>query len=74
MNKIDINKQYKTRNGLPVKIYSVSCDNNKNRKKSIYSVYGAFFVGASWASSLWSKNGLYEISKSKEHFLDLIEL
>jgi len=68
-NKIDINKQYKTRSGLLVMIYAVDVDAYKKQR-----VYGACILNAGSVSMLWDKYGRYNIDTQDDHFLDLIEI
>jgi hypothetical protein len=49
-NKIDINKQYKTRSGLPVRIYSVDGGGG-------YSIHGAYLSDDGWNIESWDNDG-----------------
>jgi hypothetical protein len=71
-DKIDINKKYKTRSGLSVKIYSVD-DDKKRKKRKKYGVYGTFLLNTGLVSFLWDKYGRFNINTGIDHDLDLIE-
>ena len=64
---IDKNKQYKTRSGLPVRIYATNdvCD---------YPVRGAYFDDDEWLNFYWTKDGLTFINQLADCELDLIEI
>ena len=68
MNKIDINKKYKTRSGLDVIIYSVTGGGG-------YPVHGAWWnnVGKYYLVDHWTEYG-YNSSDNEESVTDLIEV
>lgn len=67
MNKISIDKKYKTRSGFPVRIYAVDCG-------GALSVHGAYFYNNDeWFPISYTKNGRL-VDNSIEHSLDLIEV
>lgn len=66
MNKIDINKQYKTRSGLPVRIYAVDVDDD------FYNVHGSYNKDGLCHIEAWSNTGKYD--NGFKHDLDLIEV
>lgn len=69
MSKININKQYKTRSKLPIRIKVVDSEMSKKQR-----VYAEFFINHEWVSSLWDIYGRYNIDTQDDHFLDLIEV
>lgn len=62
---IDINKQYRTRDGREVRIYSTDTDGAKK------AVHGAVKEKDGWYMLAWSKNG---IVSNLDKNLDLIEV
>ena len=62
---IDKNKQYKTRSGLPVRIYATDCGGK-------YPVHGAVLKDDEWDIDCWTCDGRY--TQSSEHSFDLIEV
>lgn len=72
MNKIDKNKKYETKSGLPVRIYATDGE-------GIYSVHGAIMLEDGWTCWGWKKNGedrnddysLVEKKKEKEVWIEL---
>jgi len=69
MNKIDITKQYKTRSGLPVRIYAVDVKNTDDE-----IVHGAYFENRSWFVASWNEYGIFNTISTHQNFLDLIEV
>lgn len=66
MNKITLDKQYKTRSGLPVRIYAVDVDGN-------YSTHGAYLSDDGWNIESWDNSGnCYDDIEIDD--LDLIEV
>lgn len=65
---IDINKQYRTRNGLKVRIYAVDGHGHK-------SVHGAYWDGfvEGWIPLSWTKYGKVDLYQEIQP-LDLIEV
>ena len=61
---IDINKTYRTRDGLEVRIYATDGDNNK-------TIHGAVWSDG-WQFRLWYADGSY--NKDIESKMDLIEV
>lgn len=61
---IDKNKQYRTRSGLPVRIYATDCGGD-------YPVHGATCFGDIWHLCFWTKDGFFT---GNEGGLDLIEV
>ena len=61
---IDINKQYRTRDGHEVRIYATDGDNNK-------TIHGAVWSDG-WQFRLWYADGSY--NKDIESKMDLIEV
>lgn len=64
--KIDKNKQYKTHEGLPVKIYETYPG------KGIESVHGAININGTWLVRSWNECGKYMIHGTS--FNDLVEI
>lgn len=64
-NKIDINKQYKTRSGLLVRIYAVDGYGE-------YSIHGSYFDNDGWNCITWHESG-YCYENGLNDDLDLIE-
>ena len=62
---IDKNKQYTTRNGLPVRIYETDCGGK-------YSVHGAVFEGGVWCNFSWTSEG--NLVAGQLNDFDLIEV
>jgi hypothetical protein len=50
-DEIDINKQYRTKNGREVRIYATDGGGT-------YSVHGAILKNGSWGSTRWNKYGV----------------
>lgn len=61
---IDKNKQYKTRSGLPVRIYATDGGGD-------YPIHGATCFGDIWHLCFWTKDGFFT---GNEGGLDLIEV
>ena len=64
---IDINKQYRTRDGLEVRIYATDGGGPQ-------PVHGAISGLNFWSTANWSKNGSYTVVYGQEHDNDLIEV
>jgi hypothetical protein len=64
--EIDINKQYKTREGKEVRIYSVDTSN-------INEVHGAVLREGGWYIEIWNIEGDYLNSGSSSNY-DLVEV
>ena len=64
---IDKNKQYRTRSGLPVRIYATDCGGD-------YPVHGAVLDSHGWFDFAWTKEGLTFIDQIAECDLDLVEI
>lgn len=62
---IDKNKQYKTRSGLPVRIYATDCGGG-------YPVHGAVLKNGVWRVEEWTITGV--VIKECENLGDLIEV
>lgn len=63
---IDINKQYRTRSGREVRVYTINgC--------GCYPIHGAIKYDDGWHIEVWSAEGTYSYPGS-EHELDLIEV
>lgn len=70
MNKIDINKKYRTREGYEVRIYAVDGGGD-------YPVHGAIRTGDKWESKSWKSDGTYIgilPYRSEPDCFDLIEV
>jgi len=67
MNKIEMGKQYRTRDGMEVRIYATDGGDGT-------CVHGAYRTNEGWwLSSAWHADGRYSISDYKNDF-DLIEV
>lgn len=66
MNKIDINKKYKTRLGFPVRIYSIDAGGE-------YPVHAAYFYEDEWIMESFTNNGRYAVGHT-DNDEDLIEI
>jgi len=66
MSKIEIGKQYRTRDGRDVRIYAIE-------PKGMYPVHGAILTDGVWGSSNWVYSGCYYFDGKKEPE-DLIEV
>jgi hypothetical protein len=64
---IDINKQYRTRDGREVRIYATDGGGPQ-------PVHGAISGLNFWSTANWSKNGSYTVVYGQEHDNDLIEV
>jgi hypothetical protein len=64
---IDINKQYRTRDGREVRIYATDGGGP-------CPIHGAIRGLNFWSTANWSKNGSYTVSYGQEHDNDLIEV
>ena len=64
MRSIDINKMYRTRNGMEVKVYAVNPDQE-------WGVHGAVLEDGVWYQRGWKIDGRY--NTRSEHSLDLVE-
>ena len=62
---IDKNKQYRTRNGLPVEIYATDRGGN-------YPVHGALLDGGIWCPRSWTSEG--NLVACQLNDLDIIEV
>lgn len=64
---IDKNKQYKTRSGLPVRIYATDSGGN-------YPVHGAVLDHHGWFEFGWANDGRTFINQVADCALDLVEI
>jgi hypothetical protein len=64
---IDINKQYRTRDGREVRIYATDGGGPQ-------PVHGAVSGLNFWSTASWSKNGSYKLAYGQEHDTDLIKV
>ena len=64
---IDINKQYRTRDGREVRIYATDGGGP-------CPIHGAIRGLNFWSTANWSKNGSYTVVYGQEHDNDLIEV
>jgi len=64
--KIEMGKQYRTRNGREVRIYAT--DGNE-----IYPVHGAINMGGVWKIETWTLEGRHDRADRRPHDNDLIE-
>jgi hypothetical protein len=64
---IDINKQYRTRDGREVRIYATDGGGP-------CPIHGAISGLNFWSTANWSKNGSYTVVYGQEHDNDLIEV
>jgi hypothetical protein len=64
---IDINKQYRTRDGREVRIYATD-------GRAMYPIHGAILQQHGWQQSCWAVDGLHSISSSGNHSGDIIEV
>ena len=64
---IDINKQYRTRDGREVRIYATDGGGPQ-------PIHGAISGLNFWSTANWSKNGSYTVVYGQEHDNDLIEV
>ena len=64
---IDINKQYRTRDGREVRIYATDGGGPQ-------PVHGAVFGLNFWSTASWSKNGSYKLVYGQENDWDIIEV
>ena len=65
---IDMNKEYRTRGGSEVRIYSTEGG-------SIYPIHGAVYVSYDrvWSIASWTSDGRFRVLE-RDHKLDLIEV
>lgn len=63
---IDPTKEYKTRSGLPVRIYAVDCG-------GVYCIHGAYFATDKWLGATWKADGR-SVGTSHDSPSDLIEV
>ena len=54
---IDINKQYRTRDGREVRIYATD-------GRDFYPVHGAIHQGDGWQHNCWTKDGKHSLNKT----------
>ena len=64
---IDINKQYRTRDGREVRIYATDGGGP-------CPIHGAISGLNFWSTANWSKNGSYTVVYGQEHDNDIIEV
>jgi hypothetical protein len=64
---IDINKQYRTRDGREVRIYATDGGGP-------CPIHGAISGLNFWSTANWSKNGSYTVVYGQEHDWDIIEV
>ena len=64
---IDINTQYRTRDGREVRIYATD-------GRAMYPIHGAILQEHGWQQSCWAVDGLHSISSSGNHSGDIIEV
>jgi hypothetical protein len=64
---IDINKQYRTRDGREVRIYATDGGGP-------CPVHGAILGLKFWSTANWSENGSFSVVYGEEHDADLIEV
>jgi len=64
---IELNKKYKTRDGLPVRIYSI--DNGGD-----CPVHGSCHENGIWHSESWSEIGVWSCCDKDPYRLDLVEI
>ena len=65
---IDINKQYRTRDGREVRIYSTDTGHGFDQ------VHGAIKAVHGWEISGWGHNGMKDVSGIRETLNDLVEV
>lgn len=59
MSKIELGKQYSTRDGRAVKIFSVLPENDN----SDYTVFGMMkLIGDRWIAAMWTAEGKFDVS------------
>jgi hypothetical protein len=65
--KIEMGKQYRTRDGLEVRIYATDGGGD-------YPIHGAMKMDDGWYDETWASNGRYESSRIIPYDSDLVEV